>query len=289
MLNSGEALDVTHLLDSVADTVWQPVLQRWPDLLTTPTALVPIGSAACLPFYTAPVRRDDGIVMPVCSLMNLTIAPSARSLLLAATWPVPSPEVLVAFDRGERIGQPIRITAKEAQMVADVHGVAPLDAGALDAPRSSGGSADEPDSRVIARIRVATILHLACHGNLSADQPLDSWLQLGSRMRLRDLLAENLQAGALVVLTACSIGGIGTAQPAEQLGFPAALLAKGARAVLGALWPMRDTTSTARLMHDFHTRLAHEPSPLALGAAIGHAHTRGIRPEIWSPLAHFGA
>lgn len=75
------------------------------------------------------------------------------------------------------------------------------------------------------------------------------------------ILAEDLRAGSLIVLSACDLAGFGSGAPAEQLGFPAVLLAGGARSVVAALWPVPDSRKTVRLMTDFHRRLETAETP----------------------------
>jgi len=76
-----------------ARTVWQPLLDRWPDLREWPFVVLPLGEAAQLPLYTALI--DD---RPACATLDLTIAPSARPLVLAAEHPIASGATLVAAD-----------------------------------------------------------------------------------------------------------------------------------------------------------------------------------------------
>ncbi|MFE9597187.1 CHAT domain-containing protein [Streptomyces hokutonensis] len=268
-------------LADTAERVWQPVLARWPDLYGMKVALIPLGASALLPLYTAPV--DEG---PACARMDLTVVPSGKALMLAGSWPAPGPaSTLVACDpsSGEAT---IRMTLREARAVADVHGVEPLFM--RPPPGAETPSGPEPDE-LLRRISQAGLVHLACHGELHDAAPLESKLQLGQWIALSTLLEHDLRPGSTVVLSACHLGGIGDVLTGEQLGFPAALLAMGARSVIAPLWSIPDTDTTVALITDLHRELrTHSPS-VALGRTIAEAAKRGVRPTVWAAFTHFGA
>ncbi|MFG1805662.1 CHAT domain-containing protein [Streptomyces sp. NPDC049040] len=320
---------VRDALTELSAAVWEPVLTAWPELRGGRVAVVPLGEAALLPLFTAPV---DGI--PAGAAMDLTIVPSGRALLFASAWPRPSHrEVLVAADpwfADDAGGTAIPFTVDEARSVAAVHGVEPLilreavgggnggSAGAggtgagrgtaegpagaddrlrtFDVPARTGpqpartGPQPAPDS-LTGRISVASLLHLAGHGQLDPRDPLRSEMLLGQALPLSSLLERDLRRGATVVLSACHLGGIGTEQSSEQLGFPAAMLAMGAGSVAAALWPVPDSQETVRLMTRFHQELRAPgvPPSVALGRAVSWAAAEGLRPTTWAPFTHFGA
>ncbi|WP_026248335.1 CHAT domain-containing protein [Streptomyces sp. LaPpAH-108] len=301
---------IRSTLDEVTAAFWTPLLTAWPELRSTPLALIPLGEAALLPFYTALV--DD---TPACATLNLTLAPSARALLLSSGWqPPPNGKTLVAADPwydGDGF-QPIPRTIPEAQAIAALHGVEPKLFRVDEATNDVGGNGSSPEypdplrttdgsplttppttltelPDLTAHFTEATLLHLACHGELRSDAPLSSSLLLGGRLPLTTLLQGNLTPGATIVLSACELGSITGDLPDEQLGFPAALLAIGARTVIGALWPVPDTPATVTLMTDLHRTLPHSPPTTALGQAIGKAHADGVPPSVWGSFTCFGA
>ncbi|MBJ7906529.1 CHAT domain-containing protein [Streptomyces sp. DSM 110735] len=291
---------IHEVLDQVTAAFWTPLLAAWPELRTIPIALIPLGEAALLPFYTALV--DD---TPACTTLDLTLAPSARALLLSAGWqPAPNGKTLVAADPwydGEGF-QSIPRTVPEARAIATVHGVEPKlfraagepeDREGTDTLRTTNGKApagqDAPAAEIAAHLSEATLIHLACHGELRSDAPLSSALLLGSPLPLNAILKDNLRPGATVVLSACELASITGDLPDEQLGFPAALLAVGARSVIGALWPVPDTPATVDLMTDTHRGLVGSSATGALGRAIGRAHADGVATSVWASFACFGA
>ncbi|WTW95929.1 CHAT domain-containing protein [Streptomycetaceae bacterium NBC_01309] len=291
---------------AVADAVWKPVLTAWPDLAGGRVALVPLGVSALLPLYTTPV---DGV--PVCGLTDLTLAPSGNALMSAGFWPRPARiDPLVVADPWYHDGvgnRPIPFTVPEARTVAAVHGVRPMilreqdgdDDGdgnrgdRLRGPARSPGPAElvgaaHPD--LARRMTSANLIHLAGHGILDAQNPLESAVLLGRPLLLSDLLRHDLQPGTTIVLSACHLAGIGTQLPGEQLGFPAAMLAMGASSVIAALWAIPDSKQTVGLMTSFHEELARgAPPSAALGSAVARAASDGTRAEVWGPFAHVGA
>jgi CHAT domain-containing protein len=102
----------------------------------------------------------------------------------------------------------------------------------------------------------ADVVHLACHGRFSAENPMFSSLLLGDGpMFVYDL--ERIEpAPKIVVLSACHAGTHATPTGREILGLTASLLASGPRAVIAATVPIPDTFATVDVMVRLHTRLA---------------------------------
>ncbi|WP_371572343.1 CHAT domain-containing protein [Streptomyces sp. NBC_01314] len=292
---------------TVADAVWKPVLDAWPDLLGGRVALVPLGQSALLPLYSAPV---NGI--PVCGLLDLTVVPSGNALMFAAGWPRPARiDPLIVADpwyHDGAGGKPIPFTVPEARRIAAVHGVRPLilrdqNTGAADpeghdrlrgltgpSDGAAGRSASPAPPGLAQQMTSSNLIHLAGHGSLDGQSPLESTILLGQPLTLSSLLGHDLQRGTTVVLSACHLAGIGTQLPGEQLGFPAALLAMGASSVIAALWAVPDSEQTVQMMATLHEELrAGRPPSAALGKVVARAAADGFRPTAWGPFTHFGA
>jgi hypothetical protein len=271
---------VQQILDWTGRHVWDAIAERWPDMMSRPLAVVPVSRAAMLPLYTATFRGE-----PACTVLDLTIAPSARALHFAAlrSTAFATTNAFVAADawHGDR---PLHSVHEEATAVAAVYGVEPV------LYSTDETAASSPNPSAAQRLRTATVAHLSCHGMLDGT---DLALLLGGVVSVEHLLAvgDNILPGRpVVVLSACDVGGIaGENISAEQYGFPAGLLAIGARSVIGALWPVPDARSTIRVMESFHHHLAVRPSHAALPAAIAQARRAQIPPLIWGSLVHFGA
>jgi hypothetical protein len=271
-----------EILDWTGASVWDPIAARWPDLLEQPVAVIPVSRAALLPLYTATFRGE-----PACTQLDLTFAPTGRSLHFAALGDAAprSGETVVAADPWHGSRELFQVE-REATAIAGVYGTEPL----LYRTAASGAAAPNPD--IVRRLQTATVAHLACHGLLRGE---DASLCLGGEVPLWHVLGVegNLLPGRpLVVLSACELGGfVGEDVLAEQHGFPAGLLAIGARAVVGALWPLPDSRSMVWAMESFHRHLADLPSTAALPEAIREARDKDGAKGIltWGSLIHFGA
>lgn len=145
----------------------------------------------------------------------------------------------------------------EAKAVADVHGVPPTIIGTVAEPgnkerlRSATPQAFDTGAQasqdLVDRIRTSAIVHLVPRHDQSGQ--VAGIRAAARRHPVRRLHARRrLSVRSVIVLSACDLAGIGTQIPGEQLGFPAVLLAGGARSVVAALWPVPDTPRTVRLM-----------------------------------------
>jgi len=234
---------------------------------------------------------------PACSVLDLTIAPSARFLVLASEHPAATGPVFVAGDpsSGENL---LPCVVAEVKAVAAVHDVEPAIFNEPAEPVPEDGRLRTASSRtpgepagteLLSRLRGSAVVHLACHGIIAPGAPLRSALLLGGELSLETVLAEDLLPGCTIVLSACDLAGIGTDLPGEQMGFPGVLLAGAARTVVAALWPVPDSHRTVRLMKRFHEELRNTTPDRALGTAIGQAFDSGAPASIWAPFTCFGA
>lgn len=287
------------MLEWIGANVWESMLAAWPELFTVPLAIIPVGNAAQLPLYTGIVNGA-----PACVETNLTVAPSARALHFVTA--LPSAEtpgtVVVAADPWYGKNR-LKLVTEEARAIAAVHGVKELifgpnasSPGEDDAFRAFQGKLPAQRSGASQRLkdllREASLIHLACHGTTIGP----SLLFGNGVVQLVELaggdaadFTNTLCGRPLVILSACQAGGFTTEGiPGEHFGFPAALLAMGARSVVGALWPVPDSHDTIEFMRDFHQRLRQKPSPAAISEAILAAECGGMTPAVWGSFTHFG-
>jgi CHAT domain-containing protein len=138
-------------------------------------------------------------------------------------------------------------------------------------------------------------IHIATHGVVDAKVPQLSALILGSydargkvaddAVRVADISSKTLAAD-VVVLSGCETA-LGKEVRSEGLvGLSSTMLARGARAVVGSLWPVSDEIGE-RLMTDFYRHLLKDPlSPeTALGAAmraVASSRDRSADPAFWA-------
>lgn len=134
----------------------------------------------------------------------------------------------------------------------------------------------------------ADILHLACHGQFRADNPLFSSLRLADGwLTVRDASALDLNC-ELVTLSACETGTSAVAPGEELIGLARGFFAAGARALLATLWTVADEEA-AQLMTDFYTHLLAGASPsAALRAAQRAMLAHQPHPFFWSPFVLMG-
>ena len=100
----------------------------------------------------------------------------------------------------------------------------------------------------------ASLVHMACHGEFRADNPLFSGLALENGwLTTLDVFNLRLQA-SLVTLSACRTGESIVSGGDELFGLMRAFLFAGAASLLLTHWPVSDQ-STALLMQDFYRKL----------------------------------
>ncbi len=125
--------------------------------------------------------------------------------------------------------------------------------------------------QVLQEFASATDLHLAAHGHFDLDNPFASRIDLarGETLTLEEL-APHLRAQRphFVALSACETAVVRVTSLAEEsLGFPAALLAHGVRAVLATQWPVDDLAAALLIGHFYQERAAKHPPAEALRRA----------------------
>jgi hypothetical protein len=181
------------------------------------------------------------------------------ALPLIAAWEIAAsaddPALVLAVGGAKRARRPMAESRPELLAVADPLPTtrAPLPNGRVEVRAAASrvvvstvltGRRATP-RRVLTSLRTATLAHLVCHGTADREEPLNSRLHLGSGdITVDDLLHTDFAALDLVVLSACDSAVIGDPTPDESIGFPAALLAAGARGVIAASWAVDDLMAT---------------------------------------------
>ncbi|MFF4575679.1 CHAT domain-containing protein [Streptomyces sp. NPDC001410] len=225
------------------DDVMGPVMAELGD--ATEVVLIPGGLLGLLPLHAA-WTPDTGRATGrrhVLDSMPVSYAPNSRSLnaarrlaaevtptrllAIAEPWPVPATRLPAA--------------RYEAMVAAAAFQKAPTSL--------SGGEATFLSLEWGARR--ADVLHLACHGSVRLDSPLDSGLLLaGGWVTLRRLLELPLRV-RLAVLSACETAMPGTDLPDEVVALPTGLLQAGVAGVVASQWAVPDQ-ATAMLMTEFY-------------------------------------
>jgi CHAT domain-containing protein len=221
---------------------------------------------------TGPLQSLPWSVLPSRAGRPTTVTPSAT--LWAATPDRPPGDrsaaarsVLVAAGPG------LPGAGAEAAAVAAIHGSTAL------VPPASTVSA------VLAALRDGSLVHLAAHGRLRADNPLFSEIRLADGpLVVYDI--ERLPAVAhTVVLAACDVGRSAVPAGGELLGLSATLLAAGTAQLVASVLPVPDA-ETAPLMVAFHRLLA-AGTPAAAALATAQQRLADAEPASLAAAAGF--
>jgi CHAT domain-containing protein len=184
-------------------------------------------------------------------------------------------------------------SARESERIRALPGLGPVDLlEGFDATRASVLAHDLAGYRFI---------HIASHGIIDSEIPQLSALILGAwdrngrvtdqYVRAGDFMARTFDA-EVVVLSACDTA-LGREFSGEGLvGLRYAALARGARSVVGSLWPVSDAIA-ADLMTDMYRNITADGQPVevALSVAIRSAlvRTPSLDPALWGPFAVYVA
>lgn len=236
--------ETVALLESTArrlqDLLLAPVAPHLPD---GPVVLVPPGALHGLPWALLPALRDT----------EFSVAPSAGAWLRASRVAGPEPRSVLVVG-----GPHLPSGAAEAASVA---------AGYPQATVLSGD--DATAARVLAALDGRWLAHVAAHGMFRADSPLFSALQLADGpLTVYDF--EQLRRGPYrLVLPSCDSGRVASVGADELLGLTAALLPLGTAAIVAAMLPV-DDASTTLLMQALHRGLR---DGLTMAGALRAART----------------
>lgn len=132
------------------------------------------------------------------------------------------------------------------------------------------------------------LLHVICHARHNASNPMFSAMQFGdSSVYATEIARSRLRAG-LVTLSACDTGNVSTAFRDEPDGLARSFLARGAKTVIGSLWPLDD--EAAKLAYGVLFENVAQGAPLVQGLKMARASVRAWNehPYFWGSLALFG-
>jgi CHAT domain-containing protein len=102
---------------------------------------------------------------------------------------------------------------------------------------SSLTDSDASISNVLHKLPDATVLHLACHGHQSQDDPLTSGFSLhDGRLQLEQLMQLQLPSAKLAYLSACETASTDEYQPDEAINLAATMLFVGFKSVIATMW-----------------------------------------------------
>jgi CHAT domain-containing protein len=86
-------------------------------------------------------------------------------------------------------------------------------------------------------MKLASIVHFACHGHHDRISPLDSGFELeDGRLTLRQLMHLKNPKAQLAYLSACDMAGMDESRPDECLNLVGSMICMGFRSVVGTMW-----------------------------------------------------
>lgn len=226
--SAASAVAAVELLRRLGDELDQRLLRPMAALLGgRDLVLVPTGLLQSLPWSLLPSLVGRPTV----------VAPSA-GIWMGASQRAPRAGAVVVVS-----GPGLPGADQEARAVAAMYDVVPLT-----------GPAATVDA-VTTALSDASMVHLAAHGTVRADNPLFSSLRLvDGPLTVYDLERLDREIGT-VVLAACESGRDVVWAGDEVLGLSATFLSRGTRQVVASVVPVPDAATTV-LMTAFHRRLA---------------------------------
>jgi hypothetical protein len=227
-------------LAALAGWAMEAIYREQADLLTGGIdRLIIVPHAA---YHFAPLHLAGPPGNPIADDFLVTYLPSPDQLIPRQP-PVPERSKRAAIFALSYADQPqlpyLESSAAEGTLLGDVLGVQPV----LDA--------DATKTAVVTALENARWVHLRAHGALDPDASMFQTIFLSAageddgRLLAYEVASLNLRGLELVTLGACETS-LGRVDISDNLrGLPAAFLTAGANAVIGTLWQVTDTASTA--------------------------------------------
>ena len=241
----------------------------------------PQGPLHYLPWH---LFHDPATRTPLADDWVVTVLPTAGCLTRPTQLPGTELVVVGCAEAGRPYGLPsVPSMPQQAQAVAGAFGATPL-----------AEPAATP-AEVLRRLSGARYVHLATHGSHLEEAPAFQCLYLTpagiageGRLFAYEIAGTDLRHTELVTLSACE-SALGRFDLSDNLrGLPAAFLAAGATAVIGALWPVGAAPATT-FFTALYARLAAGDTKLA-GYRAAQATTREKHPEYrdWGAFCYMG-
>lgn len=138
-------------------------------------------------------------------------------------------------------------------------------------------------SELRTRITGTALVHLACHGEFRAGNPLFSGIRLADGwLTAADIMWMDLR-GTQVILSSCDVGRAADSH-GEPMGLTWSMLAAGATSVIASKWTIDDEVATL-FMTQLHTQLSDgAPTRVAMDRARRVVAERHPHPYYWAPF-----
>jgi tetratricopeptide (TPR) repeat protein len=187
--------------------------------------------------------------------------------------------------------EPLRGTAPEAEVVAQLYGGKPL------------VSDQATEAEVRRRIEKADVIHLATHGSLQTASPMSSGIMLtppakepalgetddDGVLQAWEIFSQLKLRAELVVLSACDTARGEVVKGEGVVGLTRALEYAGARSIVATQWSVASGESTTQLMEEFHKGLRNgKAKDEALKEAMAVVRKKYPQPFHWAPFILLG-
>jgi CHAT domain-containing protein/tetratricopeptide (TPR) repeat protein len=133
------------------------------------------------------------------------------------------------------------------------------------------------------------IIHLACHGEFNAHDPMKSCLHLFDGPLTADEIFRHVELKAnLITLSACQTGRVSLRPGDETFGLVRAFMHAGVSSLVVSLWNLNDETSS-QFMDEFYRKCA----KMTVGKALAETQREALgrpmsHPYFWAPFILIG-
>jgi CHAT domain-containing protein/tetratricopeptide (TPR) repeat protein len=213
----------------------------------------------------------------------LTTLPSAAFLPVCQALPradrvasADRPTPPLALVLGDPSGD-LPYAAEEARAAASHLGVEPL----IGAAATRRALLEAPEGHAV--------IHVACHGEFNAEDPLLSGIQLADGLvTVQDILEHSFDSG-LLVLSGC-VTGLGERRPGDELvGLAQAAATARVPSVITTLWETFDYSSCLFFERFYDALATGDTIDVAMRRARGHLNANGFTsPQHWAPFVLLG-
>ncbi|KAF9458485.1 CHAT domain-containing protein [Collybia nuda] len=308
---AGEDFEERHIVRHTVDHSYELLAELWVDIVEPiikalglevmegrerpRVTWLPTGPFTFLPIHAAGVYRSS--VRCCSNYMVSSYAPSISTLL--STQKVPGSTILRRENAKALLvavsdipGMPrLPSTKKEIEAISKIiPSELILDIG--DNQTTEG--ANVTTQTVLQRFAEASIVHLACHGQQDALNPLESGFCVeDGRLTVAQLMEQNSQNAFFAFLSACETAKGDSSQPDQSVHLAAAMLFAGFKSVVGTLWSMNDQDGPVvaeKVYSQLYKNETLDPDeiPYALDDATRDLREEGLRPSRWALFIHMG-
>ncbi|KAJ3563259.1 hypothetical protein NP233_g9060 [Leucocoprinus birnbaumii] len=147
---------------------------------------------------------------------------------------------------------------------------------------------------VLSTLKSSQFVHLACHGTMDVQEPLNSHLVLvNGNLELRNILAEDLKSAEFAFLSACQTATGVSSLSNESVHLAGGFVAAGFKGVVGTLWSIADEDAPGVVKDVYKAMKIEGGLDITLAAegldrAVKRMRISGVPAHRWVPFIHVG-